>query len=379
MATNPLQAMIQGILAGETQVGKKASISELPAAETMNDTDVIPVVQDGQTKKVLFEVLKKLLGGSGISEELTDALKIYFTNVQTLLTQLAYTTENNIGNIVVQNAKDIVSILAGEEAEEPDETITLTSISVTYTGGDVAVGTVLTDLTGITVTATYSDGSTTNVTGYTLSGTIAEGENTITVSYSGKTTTFTVTGVAESSGDDSGSEDLGTPVYTVDINTTSSLSGNILSGTGITVTDGEIITSGADAKLQIINGVPTLADKTIVVEFGDCARQGTAHGRLLLWNTGSEGIIYRSTGYWGIYADSAWIMTENADPNIISNNSIKLYINETLDHVKVTVGDELLVEADVTISTDNQIMMFSGSQAYYNAVVKSINMYEGDV
>lgn len=75
---------------------------------------------------------------------------------------------------------------------------TLTNISATYNGGDVAVGTAVTDLTGIVVTAHYSDGSTETVTGYTLSGTIAEGSNTVTVSYGGKTTTFTVTGIAES-------------------------------------------------------------------------------------------------------------------------------------------------------------------------------------
>lgn len=78
--------------------------------------------------------------------------------------------------------------------------VTLTSISATYSGGDVAIGTALTALTGITVTATYSDGSTAVVTGYTLSGTIAEGNNTITVSYGGKTTTITVTGVVEQGG-----------------------------------------------------------------------------------------------------------------------------------------------------------------------------------
>lgn len=70
------------------------------------------------------------------------------------------------------------------------------SISATYSGGDVSVGTVVADLTGIVVTAHYSDGSTATVTDYTLSGTIAEGSNTVTVSYGGKTTTFTVTGVA---------------------------------------------------------------------------------------------------------------------------------------------------------------------------------------
>ncbi|MBR2131491.1 MAG: bacterial Ig-like domain-containing protein [Oscillospiraceae bacterium] len=82
-----------------------------------------------------------------------------------------------------------------EEPENPD--VTLTSIAVKYSGGDVDVGTALSDLTGIVVTATYSDGSTKTVSGYTLSGEIAEGVNIITVSYGGLTATFTVTGVAE--------------------------------------------------------------------------------------------------------------------------------------------------------------------------------------
>lgn len=83
----------------------------------------------------------------------------------------------------------------------PDEPeVTLYSISAIYNGGDVIVGTALTDLTGIMVTAHYFDGTSNTVTGYTLSGEIAEGENTVTVSYGGKTTTFTVMGVAESGG-----------------------------------------------------------------------------------------------------------------------------------------------------------------------------------
>lgn len=68
----------------------------------------------------------------------------------------------------------------------------LVSISATYSGGNVPQGTALNSLTGITVTAHYYDGSTEAVTGYTLSGSIAPGSNTITVSYGGKTATFTV-------------------------------------------------------------------------------------------------------------------------------------------------------------------------------------------
>lgn len=75
---------------------------------------------------------------------------------------------------------------------------TISYITATYTGGSVVVGTALSSLTGITVKAVYSDGSTKTVTDYSLSGQIAEGENTITVTYSGFTTTFTVTGVAAS-------------------------------------------------------------------------------------------------------------------------------------------------------------------------------------
>lgn len=86
-----------------------------------------------------------------------------------------------------------------EEPIEPEKT--LTSISAAYSGGNVAVGTSLDALTGIIVTATYSDGSTATVTGYTLSGEIAEGTNTITVSYGGKTATFTVTGIDSGSGE----------------------------------------------------------------------------------------------------------------------------------------------------------------------------------
>lgn len=96
----------------------------------------------------------------------------------------------------------------GSGEEEPDEPVTpevtLSSISAVYSGGDVTAGTTVTELTGIVVTAHYSDGTSEAVTGYTLSGTIAEGSNTITVTYQGMTATFTVTGVAESGGEETG-------------------------------------------------------------------------------------------------------------------------------------------------------------------------------
>lgn len=107
--------------------------------------------------------------------------------------------------------KTAFGIDSGSETEK-----TLSSISATYNGGNVATGTSLTDLTGITVTAHYSDGSTEYVIGYSLSGEILEGENTITVSYIGLTATFTVVGIVESGGDTSEMMDIVTDVEWTD-------------------------------------------------------------------------------------------------------------------------------------------------------------------
>lgn len=90
-----------------------------------------------------------------------------------------------------------IASLTDSGGEDTPTEATLSSISATYNGGEVLVGTDIDDLTGITVTGTYSDSTTKNIIDYTLSGTINEGSNTITVSYQGKTTTFTVVGYVE--------------------------------------------------------------------------------------------------------------------------------------------------------------------------------------
>lgn len=95
---------------------------------------------------------------------------------------------------------------------------TLTGLTATYTGGTVAAGTTLSQLTEV-VKATYSDGSTsaalTKDTDYTLSGVLTPGQtNTITVTgkggYAGFTTTFSVTVEAAPGATSSGGTAQGT-------------------------------------------------------------------------------------------------------------------------------------------------------------------------
>lgn len=181
-------------------------LKSLPLTEEYSESDSILLITDTGAKRIPASTFKQDSGGNvnqgtGWTAEQINLLDQLFNYIPW--------TASGAGAI----ADSLIASLRGSESgeEEPDEPVvpddpevTLTSISAVYSGGDVAVGTAVTDLTGIVVTAHYSDGTSATVTGYTLSGTIAEGSNTVTVSYGGKTTTFVVTGVAESGGGDTG-------------------------------------------------------------------------------------------------------------------------------------------------------------------------------
>lgn len=155
---------------------------------------------------------------------------------------------------------------------------TLSSISTTYSGGNVTVGTALTELSGITVTATYSDGSTANVTDYILSGEIKEGNNTITVTYEGMTTTFTVTGVVEYT-------------YTNQMPISIDTDGSVFNGTGYM--GGKRLSSSGATKDQANAGVtgfvPVKANDN--VRFKD-------DNIYLIWNEGDESLGSNAIAYY---------------------------------------------------------------------------------
>ena len=150
------------------------------------EIEVTGDVTDEQIAQAVVDYLTKNPVAGGMTKTEKDLILSLFRN--------ASYTSDNMGSTF----SALEALWNGEAPEEPDvPVVTLTRISATYSGGSVPVGTAVTDLTGIVVTAHYSDGSTETVTGYTLSGTIAEGSNTVTVNYGGETATFTVTGIVE--------------------------------------------------------------------------------------------------------------------------------------------------------------------------------------
>lgn len=124
-------------------------------------------------------------GGAGMSADVIQALLDCFQNVA---------WANGNGQTYYNALYDALT------TEEPEPSAELSSISAVFTQGSNVVYSVdsLDYLkTMLTVTAHYSDSTTRTVTGYTLSGSLSSATSTITVSYGGKTTTFTVTVTTE--------------------------------------------------------------------------------------------------------------------------------------------------------------------------------------
>lgn len=175
-------------------------MSEMKTLKFPGDTEPREIV-DAKAREDISKLSEEIAnipsGGSGLTTAQINALDGMF--------KVCAFTKDNVSAEYTEFKTAFGIADSGGGDGDPDEPVTpdvtLTSISVTYSGGDVAVGTAVTDLTGIVVTAHYSDGTSKAVTGYTLDGTIAEGENTVTVIYGGKMTEFVVVGVAESGGE----------------------------------------------------------------------------------------------------------------------------------------------------------------------------------
>lgn len=207
--------------------------------------------------------------------------------------------------------------------------VTLSSISATYSGGDVPVGTAVTALTGIVVTATYSDGSTATVTDYTLSGTIAEGSNTITVSYGGKTTTFTVTGVAEEAPEST------EPVYQLAEATTFNGASDYI-----------------DTGYQLVN-----EDKnwSICVAFTPTAKTGRLFDTS--WNgTGAVYLAVRGGYYWDVYLNGVYVCIGHT-----VNSTIMCVVTHTVGNNNIEVS-----WIDSNGEKQTGIAALSGSNIYTN-------------
>ena len=192
--------------------------------------------------------------------------------------------------------------------------VELESISAVYTqSGTVYDTDSLDDLKAdLVVTAHYEDSTSAVVTSYTLSGTLEEGTSTITVSYGGKTTTFTVT-VTHNSMQILHDWDFTQSLVDSVGNVTASLTAS--SNSNLPTRDSNGVTFDHYEGCLDLGAVYDL-DQTIEITFKNFGMTytGTAHTRLLMYGnadtTGNGLFIYRynssaSAAGWTAYI-GAW-------------------------------------------------------------------------
>lgn len=244
--------------------------------------------------------------------------------------------------------------------------VVLTGITATYTGGDVEVGTELTELSGIVVTATYSDGSTETVTDYTLTGTIAEGSNTITVTYGGKTASFTVTGF-----------ELVAPDPVVNLSLTDVTDNVIINkGTGGATYNTTITDKSADNSCHISgeSGLTLKKNASAVVNYGTnknnpftiCVKakldeKSGSQFQMLFWTENDAPSVYYCTDDGGMINTKITGSTSGLNPisdKVVRENKCFNFSNENLDqskeHTYVYIGD--LDKGSVYLYIDGELM-----------------------
>lgn len=240
----------------------------------------------------------------------------------------------------------------------------LASISVVYSGGTVDAGASLESLkTDLTVTAHYTDSTSETVTAYTLSGNLAEiGEQTITVTYGGKTATFTVTITSDWE-----------YVWDLTESLTDKINGRVAvasAGTGVdapAITSGGLAFTAATQRLSL--GDIDLTGKIMEIDVASMNFIGNTanHIRFLTSgmatiNNGAGPIIYRSGEGWqgygmsgrsGTWSTSSWMSgRDRLDRNYFSGKKLRLVNN--LDDSRELYVDDTLVGTITNLTYANQ-------------------------
>lgn len=127
-----------------------------------------------------------------VGDELND-LKSEITQLEAIPWAVKQAMDTLFQNVAFKNDDIYTDELATFHAWA--SAINVTSISAVYTqSGTIYDDDTLDDLkSDLVVTASYDNGTSATISGYTLSGTLEIGTSTITVTYEGKTATFTVT------------------------------------------------------------------------------------------------------------------------------------------------------------------------------------------
>lgn len=230
----------------------------------------------------------------------------------------------------------------------------------------------------LTVTANYDDSSSAVVTAYTLSGTLTAGTSTITVSYGGKTTTFTVT-VTEYAVPPLYNWDLTQSLTDTEQNLLCDTNGTFEEGTGLSFTaDNEYADFGAyeldrtyELTIEALNRSNTTSYRRFLMTYK--TNNTSTYGQGLIFSASKGGVQFYTgswqtailqtsniadlDGKWSVYtgADGKWKVYRNG----VYIGQSTTAIAKNSDHTKMLVG--------------------SSAVDYTRVKITSFKIYEGEV
>ena len=298
----------------------------------------------------------------------------------------------------VNNGSCTITATCGDKSATCAVTVsgfaTLVSIDATYTQTEtITTESSLSDLTSdLVVVATYDNSDTVTLTSdqYTLSGQLTLGTSTITVTYGGKSTTFTVTVTSEWD-------------YVWDLtqsltDTVGGVTAVASAGTGVdapAITSSGLVFNAATQRLSL--GDINLDGKTIEIDVESFVFNGasTAHIRFLMTNSNSGPLIYQKNNRWLAYGLPAsggntigWGAFTWSDDSYKTNKN--LFNGKTLKLVSDTDNTRTLYLDGVLVATmdsirygdDTQDLSIGGTSGYsqsagdqcYDMVISAIRI-----
>ena len=153
-----------------------------------------------------------------------------------------------------------------------------------------------------------------------------------------------------------------------------------LGGTATRSNSGVSLVSGTSKiNLSAINFTVSAFIFTFEIDIGDSNidMSDGKHKRFFMWQSNS-GLIYRSTGYWGIYNNTTWYMTDISDKDYFKNSTVKIVLNNN-KNVKLYKDNELIYDFTNigALSTYYNIALTIGAdeQAIFNMMVEGLRVY----
>lgn len=270
---------------------------------------------------------------------------------------------------------------------------TLSSITAVYTQSGTVYDTDTLDSlkSDLVVTAVYSDSTTETVasTDYTLSGTLAEGTSTITVSYGGKTTTFTVT-VTEAPP---------MPLYNWDF--TQSLVDSVGGITAALSHSGSTDATRNSSGLSFTEygqccdlGAVFAINRVIEIDFTTCNLPSGTGNHIRSFMVGDtdrviNGVVLFRDTRWTVYNNAWWTGSYSVPSDSLytyfANKTVKLAVDAD-GYIEMFIDDVSLGKSGGTGFTGNNLHLYLGNKDtagnganFYNVTITGVRVYNAEV